>query len=298
MPDVSMPGESFLDTALVNGTAYPKLTVDPKAYRFRILNGSNDRFWNLQIYVADPKVVTKDGRRNTEVKMVPAVPNAGLPETWPTDGREGGVPDPRTRGPRWIQIGTEGGFLPATGDRQAASRSPGTRTRRPSTSATSTSTRCSSGTAERADVIVDFSQYAGKTLIVYNDAPAAFPALDPRYDYYTGSPDLSVRGWRQQRPWPVTARTRGPSCRSGVRATKPAKPFDLARLRGEFASTADDPRRLRPRAEPDHRRPVGLRLAPTTPPSRPSGRCGATRASRTTPCSSRPSTGDDARRCP
>ena len=30
--------------------------------------------------------------------------------------------------------------------------------------------------AERADVIVDFSQFAGKTLILYNDAPAAFPA--------------------------------------------------------------------------------------------------------------------------
>ena len=50
------------------------------------------------------------------------------------------------------------------------------------------------GPAERADVIVDFSQYAGKTLILYNDAPAAFPALDPRYDYYTGAPDLTDTG--------------------------------------------------------------------------------------------------------
>ena len=30
--------------------------------------------------------------------------------------------------------------------------------------------------AERADVVVDFSKFAGKTLILYNDAPAAFPA--------------------------------------------------------------------------------------------------------------------------
>ena len=36
------------------------------------------------------------------------------------------------------------------------------------------------GPAERADVIVDFSNYAGKTLIMYNDAPAAFPNLDLR----------------------------------------------------------------------------------------------------------------------
>ena len=45
------------------------------------------------------------------------------------------------------------------------------------------------GPAERADVIVDFSQYAGQTLILYNDAPTAFPALVPQYDYYTGAPD-------------------------------------------------------------------------------------------------------------
>ena len=44
--------------------------------------------------------------------------------------------------------------------------------------------------AERADVIVDFSQHAGQTLILYNDAPAAFPARVASYDYYTGGPDL------------------------------------------------------------------------------------------------------------
>ncbi len=48
--------------------------------------------------------------------------------------------------------------------------------------------------AERADVIVDFSKFAGKTLILYNDAPAAFPARVPSYDYYTGAPDMSPNG--------------------------------------------------------------------------------------------------------
>ena len=37
------------DTPLVNGTAYPYLQVRPKAYRFRILNASNDRAFNLQL---------------------------------------------------------------------------------------------------------------------------------------------------------------------------------------------------------------------------------------------------------
>jgi FtsP/CotA-like multicopper oxidase with cupredoxin domain len=42
------------------------------------------------------------------------------------------------------------------------------------------------GPAERADVIVDFSGYDGKTLILYNDAPAPLPGPDDRYDFYTG----------------------------------------------------------------------------------------------------------------
>ena len=54
-PNPSIPGESFLDTQLVNGTAYPYLEVEPKAYRFRVLNASNDRFLNLQLYVAADK---------------------------------------------------------------------------------------------------------------------------------------------------------------------------------------------------------------------------------------------------
>ena len=41
---------------------------------------------------------------------------------------------------------------------------------------------------------MDLSQYAGQTLIVYNDAPAAFPARDPRYDYYTGNGDYRDSG--------------------------------------------------------------------------------------------------------
>jgi len=50
------------------------------------------------------------------------------------------------------------------------------------------------GPAERADVLVDFSAFAGKTLILYNDAPAPVPAGDPRQDYYTGMPDFTLNG--------------------------------------------------------------------------------------------------------
>ena len=97
------------------------------------------------------------------------------------------------KGPNWIQIGTEGGFLPA----------PVVVPAQPTTWITDP-TRFDVGNvdqhslllapAERADVIVDFSQFRGKTLILYNDAPAAFPARVPGYDYYTGGPDLTPAG--------------------------------------------------------------------------------------------------------
>ena len=66
--------------------------------------------------------------------------------------------------------------------------------------------------AERADVIVDFSQFAGQTLILYNDAPAAFPARDAGYDYYTGGPDLTP-GRRAHDAPGLRARTPARSCR-------------------------------------------------------------------------------------
>jgi FtsP/CotA-like multicopper oxidase with cupredoxin domain len=236
-PTPSMAMEAFMDTPMVNGTAYPYTEVQPKSYRLRILNAANDRFFNLQFYEADPDVITPDARTDTEVKMVPAIATPGYPEGWPTDGREGGVPDPAMAGPEMIQIGTEGGFLPAP---VVLPNLPIDWNTDPTTF---TAGNVKQGTlilgpAERADVIVDFSQYAGKTLILYNDAPAAFPARDPRYDYYTGAPDLTDTGGA---PTPLPGY--GPNIRTvmqiKVADTKPAPAFNLARLETAFASTAN-----------------------------------------------------------
>jgi spore coat protein A, manganese oxidase len=41
--------EFFGDTACVNGKAWPFLDVEPRKYRFRILNGSNARFYHLTL---------------------------------------------------------------------------------------------------------------------------------------------------------------------------------------------------------------------------------------------------------
>ncbi|RPJ51439.1 MAG: hypothetical protein EHM21_02715, partial [Chloroflexi bacterium] len=208
MPDTSMGMEAFNDTPLVNGAAYPYMEVEPRSYRFRILNAANDRFFNLQLYVADPSVTTADGRTHTEVKMVPAMETPGFPPTWSTDGRDGGVPDPAAAGPAWIQIGTEGGFLPAP---VVIPPQPINWNGNPTTFNFGNVSDHSLllGCAERADVIVDFSQFAGKTLILYNDAPSAFPALDPRYDYHTGNPDQTDSGGT-----PTTQPGYGPNTRT------------------------------------------------------------------------------------
>ena len=234
-PNPSHVAESFMDTSVVNGTPYPYIEVDPKTYRFRILSVGNDRFLNLQLYVADPAVSVGTAGL-TEVKMVPAAPTSGFPDGWPTDGRVGGVPDPATAGPSWIQIGTEGGFLPAP---VVIPQQPvGWRTNQTAFNFGNVD-RYSLllGPAERADVLVDFSAFAGKTLILYNDAPAAFPALDPRYDYYTGCPDQTDTGGA-----PTTQPGYGPNTRTvmqiRVRNITPAAPYNLAALQAVFAKTA------------------------------------------------------------
>jgi FtsP/CotA-like multicopper oxidase with cupredoxin domain len=153
--------------------------------------------------------------------MVPALATPGFPPLWPVDGREGGVPDPVMMGPSFIQIGTEGGFLPAP---VVIPNQPIDWNLNPTTFnfGNVSSHALLLGPAERADILVDFTGYEGQTLILYNDAPAAFPALDTRYDYYTGSPDQTGSGGT-----PPTQPGFGPNTRTimqirvGATATNP-----------------------------------------------------------------------------
>ena len=52
-PTVSHVPEAFMDTPIVNGTPYPYVNVAAAKYRLRILNATNDRMLNLQLYQAD-----------------------------------------------------------------------------------------------------------------------------------------------------------------------------------------------------------------------------------------------------
>jgi FtsP/CotA-like multicopper oxidase with cupredoxin domain len=239
-PNISVGMEQFNDTPIVNGVAYPTLTLEPRTYRLRFLSAANDRFFNFQWYVGDPNTASTSMNSlgqvigATEVALNPTELAAAQldPNIFPTPDTSISLP-----GPDWIQIGTEGGFLPApvVVDGQQV------------TTWIIDPTRFDVGNvdqhslllapAERADVIVDFSQFAGQTLILYNDAPAAFPARVSSYDYYTGAPDLSPVGA------PTILPGYGPNTRTilqvKVAANPPAPAFNLSKLQTAFRHTAN-----------------------------------------------------------
>ena len=302
-PTTSHVPEAFMDTPIVNGSAYPYIDVAATKYRLRILNACNDRMLNLQLYQADvepasyatatatgafatasingggaltgitlgvggggytstpmvhivggggygawaeatltgnavtaitltnggggytsaPTVTIGGG---TEVKMVPATPNAAIPfpASWKAQtpgmipdilySRLGGVPDPSRRGPAMIQIGTEGGLLP--GPALLPNIPVGyEQNKRNIVVLNVLEKTLFMAPAERADVIVDFTNFGGKNLILYNDSPAPVPASDPRYDFYTGKPDYSATGGaNNQGGSPSTAPGYGPNTRT------------------------------------------------------------------------------------
>jgi len=242
-PNPSLVPEAFMDTPVINGTAYPYLQVEPKIYRFRVLNACNDRMLNMQLYQADPAgyaVTDATGTWGTEVKMVPAGGTA-WPPGWPTpDGRSGGFPDPNLRGPSMIQIGNEAGMLP--GAVPIPNRPVGFDYNRRSITVLNVMEKALwLGPAERADIIVDFTGLAGKTIILYNDAPAPVPAFDPRIDYFTGAPDETATGGA-----PMTQPGYGPNTRTmmqfrvGATVTTPTT-FSAAAIPAAYAASQDKP---------------------------------------------------------
>ncbi|MDD2271958.1 MAG: multicopper oxidase domain-containing protein [Desulfuromonadaceae bacterium] len=115
--------EFFGNVITVNGKAWPKLDVEPRKYRFRLLNGSDSRFYNIWLERSD-----------------------GLP-----------VPAGAI-----TMIGNDGGLLPSA---VSIGHAPGS--------------ALLLALAERADVIIDFSQLpAGVSLTMRNDAHTPYPNGD------------------------------------------------------------------------------------------------------------------------
>ena len=93
-PDPTVPpaAEFFGESILVNGKVWPYLTVEPRKYRFRILNASNARFYDLRLVESDQA------------------------------GNATGH-----RGPLFVQIGSDGGLLSQPVSRASIIAAPGER---------------------------------------------------------------------------------------------------------------------------------------------------------------------------
>jgi len=177
-PAVSCVPEFFADTSLINGAPYPYANIPAAPIRFRILNGSQARFYNLQLYY--------------ESLSSPGEADLSKP------------------GPAIIQIGTEGGFLFAPAVLNNPPKPIGFDTN-PASPAFGNANRYNLllGPGERADLIIDSTSAAGRSLILYSDAPAPFPGGDQRNDYYTGDLNMTPIGGA-----PPTTSGHGPNTRT------------------------------------------------------------------------------------
>jgi spore coat protein A, manganese oxidase len=157
--------EAFFDTPLINGGIYPVATVTPNRVRFRLLNGSQARFYHLNLY---PEDLSNPG----EAKV-------GSP------------------GPIIYQVGTEGGFLPQVAIHNNTTPLPLNLQVDPTgnTANPDGPFNLLLAPAERADIIIDFNGVpAGSSFILYNDSVAPFPSGDSRNAYFTGDPDQTAIG--------------------------------------------------------------------------------------------------------
>jgi spore coat protein A len=180
----SVVAEAFFDTILVNGGVYPTVSVPPRRVRFRILNGSQARFYHLNLYAESS---TTPGEAN-----------------------------PHKPGPTMYQVGTEGGFLPAVAIHDNTTPlplDPGDPTG--NTALPDGPFNLLLAPAERADVVIDFNGVpAGSTFILFNDSVAPFPMGDSRNNYFTGDGDQTAIGGA-----PNTLAGFGPNTRTLIKIT-------------------------------------------------------------------------------
>ena len=112
-----------MDTPVINGTAYPKLEVEPKAYRFRILNAAHDVSTTCSCNAVNKNGPTTPGAGTPiftgsaaslrKSQMVPAEPTAGFPGELADRWQRGRCAEScHSWSTDFIQIGSEGGFLP------------------------------------------------------------------------------------------------------------------------------------------------------------------------------------------
>jgi spore coat protein A, manganese oxidase len=169
LQDPTVVAEMFGDTMLANGTVFPVAEVQARRYRLRILNACSARFLNLQLYVADEN------------------PNGDGGITYQTTMAASQVAPVNAKGPDFLVIGTEGGFLSKPVLVNSATPFDIMSDRVGEPVASSIQASLLTAPAERWDVIVDFSGFENQRVILYNDAPAPFPMGDDINDFYLGN---------------------------------------------------------------------------------------------------------------
>lgn len=135
--------EFYGNMMMVNGRLWPYLEVEPRRYRFRILNGCNARVLSMALWEN-----TTDQTSNI-----------------------GGTP-----GPQITVIGSDQGLLPYP----AQLGTPGVNVTTDINGTITTQTNVlTQASGERYDIVIDFSGHMGKTLVLANDANSPYPFGDP-----------------------------------------------------------------------------------------------------------------------
>jgi FtsP/CotA-like multicopper oxidase with cupredoxin domain len=139
--------EAFFNTMVVNGVTWPNMEVEPDIYRFRLLNGSNSRFINLALFE-----VTGPG----------------------ADGIFGTADDTLGAEVPFYQIGAEQSLLPQVVEVKTGYKTPlpGDSTIPAPVPAAAPEEALLMGSAERADVLIDFRALSPGTRVrMINTAP-------------------------------------------------------------------------------------------------------------------------------
>ena len=172
--------EAFFNTIVVNGVSWPEMRVAPARYRFRLLNGCNSRFLNLSLKYTTRSRGRREDSCGSGSRTLPTrgSGDAGEPGLVCTNGGRG-----RGRSLAelpFIQIGAEQGFLSTPVEIMTGFATP---LISPSGSMPKPAERVPShdpqqallmSLAERADVIVDFTDLPDGTVVtMYNTAPDA-----------------------------------------------------------------------------------------------------------------------------
>ena len=83
-PNISAGMEQFNDTPIVNGVAYPKITVQPKTYRLRMLNGGERPLLQLPVVHRRPDAGERQDRGRAQARRARRGP--GRPRRLPDPG--------------------------------------------------------------------------------------------------------------------------------------------------------------------------------------------------------------------